>query len=881
MQNKGILTILISIIAISSISITTVSFTPENNNDSIPLPDNWKFHTGDNPDFSQPGFNDSGWGEIPIGKEWEANGYANYDGIGWYRTKIIIPSTLKKSDAILNALKISLGKIDDADSTYFNGKFIGAMSGWETVRDYLIAYNLVNWDKENTIAVRVNDEGGNGGFRYGPFYLDNQVSLSDVGMINAAPASSENAGHLDKLPGHQKMIFSFKTPVDKVEGVINVKIFNPANNHVAYSKAAPITIGIKADSAYTVAVDIQEPGAYLMNVFFTSKYFIDTLKYSTLYKYNTIKRTDEKTVPPVVNLTIFDKAIPFALDAVKLGGYLDERLNANLTERLLKIDETGILECYYSRPGKQTWVGEYPGKYLHAAARVWQYSKNAALKTQMDRIVDILIACQNPDGYLGTYMPKDYWTHWDVWAHKYNTLGLLSYYAVTGCQTALDACKKMGDLLCRTFGEGKGQRNIVESSGHVGMASTSVLEPMTYLYRYTGDKKYLDFCNYIIKAYDSPKGPKIIATLTTVGKVDKTANAKAYEMTSNLIGVVKLYQLTGDRILLKAAENAWNDISTYKLYITGTASEHEFYRKDFDLPAEIDNKMGEGCVTTTWLQFNQALYNLTGEVKYINEIEKTIYNHLFAAENPQTGCVSYYTALQGVKPYRCNIDAHCCLASVPRGIAAIPELAFTKNASNGFDINLYTAAKFAGKIKTKDGKDVAVDCALETAFPENGIINIKLNPATKTAFRVALRVPVWCSNFKAIVNGKLLKGIPGTYLNIDETWSKNTIIKVSFDIQTVRFDGGISYPNSIAFKVGPQVLAIDQTLNQQIKNFDAVAVGKSATVSVSKTLLPKSWVGSQVFKTNATYNGKAIDLILVPFADAGQTGGEVRVWMKK
>ena len=202
---------------------------------------------------------------------------------------------------------------------------------------------------------------------------------------------------------------------------------------------------------------------------------------------------------------------------------------------------------------------------------------------------------------------------------------------------------------------------------------------MTELYRYTGDKKYLDFCYYILKAYDYKNGPKIISTLTTIGKVDETADGKAYEMMSNLIGIVKLYQLTGDEKLLKAAENAWKDISTYKLYITGTASKEEVFQEDFVLPAGNDVNMGEGCVTTTWLQFSQALYYLTGESKYIDEIEKTIYNHLLAAENPQTGCVSYYTALQGKKPYRCTINAHCCLASVPRGIAAIPELAYTKN----------------------------------------------------------------------------------------------------------------------------------------------------------------------------------------------------------
>ncbi len=874
----NILISITAIIASGFISFALFGFNSINNNDGPTLPVFWKFTTGDNADYAKPNFNDEAWKTIRVDTFWERQGYDKYDGIAWYRVRVMLPSSLKEKNQLLQAVQISLGRIDDADETYFNGKKIGGITGWDFDRSYLIPFGVIEWDKENVIAIRVDDTGGNGGM-YGGTHAVGDVQLAEVLNVTSKHVPTAFVSEATKLS--DTLLFIFKVPVDSIDGILKTKVYNPLNNEVAFEKSENFVVGNKANSAYPIAAELKTPGAYKIDYLFTSKALSGAINHSALFTYTSIPRLQEHREFPIIKNLVPDESMPFDLGDISFGGYLNERLNSNLTERLLNIDETGILECYYNRPGKQTWVGEYTGKYLHAASRVWQSTKNEQLKIQMDRIVDVLISCQNEDGYLGTYLPQNYWTDWDVWAHKYNMLGLLSYYAVTGHKPALESSIKMGNLLCKTFGEKEGQRNIIESSGHVGMASTSVLEPMTYLYRYTGDKKYLDFCYYIIKAYDYANGPKIITTLTSIGKVDKTANAKAYEMTSNLTGIVKLYQLTGDKTLLKAAENAWKDISNYKLYITGTASEHEFYRADFVLPAENDNRMGEGCVTTTWLQFNQALYNLTGEAKYINEIEKTIYNHLFAAENPQTGCVSYYTSLQGVKPYRCTIDAHCCLASVPRVIAAIPELAFTKNAVNGFDINLYTAGKFNGKIKGKDGKEITVDCELETAFPANGMTTIKLNPATKTAFRVALRVPVWCSNFKATVNGKTYKGIPGTYLNIDETWDKNSTIRVSFDLKTVQLDGGMSYLNAIAFKAGPQVLAIDQTLNPQIKNLEDVVIGSTALPVVSKTVLPKGWVGKQVFKTNATYNGKPVQLILVPFADAGQTGGEVRVWINR
>jgi DUF1680 family protein len=845
---------------------------------SIELPTEWKFQTGDNPEFFKPGFDDSPWKTIRVDNYWETRGFENYDGIAWYRIHIIIPSSLRDNSAVLQVLSISLGRIDDGDETYLNGNKIGGLSDWSKDRNYLVPFSLIDWDKENCIAIRVTDNAGNGGM-YGKPHSIRNVALADIVILKANDKPTEFKSPDSRF--NKTLLFGFKLPVDRIEGTIQVKVYNSKSKEVVFQKEDCIIVGCKEDSVYKLQVEVKKPDTYKIDYWFTAKSLPDTLKYSTLFAYTITPRENEHAEYPVNKQMIPNKENPFDLENIAFEGYLNDRLNANLTQRLLNIDETGILECYYNRPGNQTWIGEYTGKYLHAASRVWRSTKNPQLKAQMDRIVDILIGCQNEDGYLGTYLPADYWTEWDVWAHKYNLLGLLSYYSATGYKPALEASVKMGDLLCRTFGESKGQRNIIESSGHIGMASTSVLEPMTDLYRFTGDKKYLDFCNYIIKAYDYENGPKIISTLTTIGKVDKTANGKAYEMMSNFTGIVKLYQLTGNEQLLKATENAWNDIALNKLYITGTASMGEHFQEDFVLPAGNDDHMGEGCVTTTWLQFSQVLFNLTGQAKYMDEIEKSVYNHLLAAENPETGCVSYYTALQGKKPYRCSIYGHCCLASIPRGIAAIPELAYTRNADNGFSINLYSAGKLKKKILTLNGKEVYVECTINSKFPEEGRATITLKSESINNFRLALRVPVWCSNYKAVIDGKSYTGIAGQYLNIEKVWNANTIIKVSFDLNTQILDGAKSYPGYIALKVGPQILAVDQALNPGITDLEKLSFDSPKVAAQSKTLLPKGWIGSQIFSASAYYDGKPVTLKLVPFADAGQTNGDIRVWVKR
>ena len=130
-----------------------------------------------------------------------------------------------------------------------------------------------------------------------------------------------------------------------------------------------------------------------------------------------------------------------------------------------------------------------------------------------------------PKSAFGLYPGAD----WDVWSHKYNLMGLLTYYQFTGNEPALNACRKMGDLLLATF---PARRSIIAAGPTWGMAATSVLEPMVLLYRFTGEKRYLDFCRYIVKSWSEPNGPKIIESLLEHGQVNKTANGKAYEMLS-------------------------------------------------------------------------------------------------------------------------------------------------------------------------------------------------------------------------------------------------------------------------------------------------------------------------------------------------------------
>ncbi len=581
---------------------------------------------------------------------------------------------------------------------------------------------------------------------------------------------------------------------------------------------------------------------------------------------------------PIIPNIIEEKFIPAGLES--FSGLLNEHIYINLEKRLLQIDSATLLSGFVHRPGAQTWIGEHVGKFLFSASKTYSYTHDKRIKALMDDMVRKYIATQMPDGYLGTYLLKDRWTAWDVWAHKYAIIGLTNYYAVTGSKPALETAKRAADLICRTFGDEPGKLDLNKAGEHAGLAPGSILEPMIDLYRYTGDKKYLAFAKYILRNWESATGPKILTMLQQYGNVTKVGDAKAYEMLSCFVGILKYYKLTGDEKYLKALQTAWQDIVDKRLYITGTASVGEIFLDDNVLPATNKDNMGEGCVTVTWIQFNDQLLKITGEIKYAEEIEKAVYNHLFAAENPETGCVSYYTALQGAKPYRCDQGYSCCLSSVPRGISLIPDLVWGK-INNTFTVLLYEPGNVTEQVTADDGSNILLKLNAETTFPANGAVVYTVNSSGSKRFAINFRIPSWAVNYTLAVNGVSQANTRRDLVNIKRVWKANDKIEVHFDMPLQVINGGASYPGFIAFKRGPQVLAVDSVLNPSYKNSSSVYFNRNAEIEVKdvNNILPNGWVGKQAYAVTLEINKQKQQLVLVPFADAGQQSSRLQVWI--
>ncbi len=574
-----------------------------------------------------------------------------------------------------------------------------------------------------------------------------------------------------------------------------------------------------------------------------------------------IKLLPEKVPPVVPDRQDFE--IP---DRVKMTGWIETRLQANEGNRLVKIDPARLLEGYRKRPGRQTWDGEHVGKWLHAATLAWAYTGDPALREKIDYVAAELGKCQLEDGYLGTYSEEERWTQWDVWAHKYNLIGLLTYIRYTGNTAPLETCRKMADLLCNTFGDQPGKRDIIPAGQHKGLAPTSVLEPMVLLYRFTGEPRYLDFCKYIVRSWEQPNGPKIVSTLLAEKSVEHVGDGKAYEMLSCLNGA----------------------FVARRLYITGTASYREFFHDDFDLPNV--NNVGETCVTVTWLQFNAQLLRLTGDARYAEQLERVVLNQLFGAQCPDGSAWGYYVQMQGKKPYSATLDGHCCLSSGPRGVALIPTFTLSTDA-DGLVVNLYEGG--TANLTLRDGMNVQV--VTETKYPADGKIAVTVSPADKKTFTVKLRIPEWCEKPELRVNGKKAKTKAGAdgYVAVDREWNKGDKIDLDLKVEPRVIVGDHRNEGRIAVMYGPLVLAADQALlgdNSCPLPYVGVRSAKLAALHVTPEPAAgayKTWPEAEVFRINGVATkdtgsvkaGTMVKVGLVPFADAGATGTPYKIWL--
>ena len=322
------------------------------------------------------------------------------------------------------------------------------------------------------------------------------------------------------------------------------------------------------------------------------------------------------------------------------------KVNAEVTiPYILKMcEDHGRIDNFLAAAGKKEnkICSEFPFddtdvyKWIEGASYALQVEPNAELERYLDTLIDIIGAAQEPDGYLYTFrtikplVPQDWagtkrWVNDSVLSHELYNAGHLyeaafAHYNATGKKNLLNIALKNADLLCKDFGWGK----LEIYPGH------QIVEiGLTKLYRITGEKKYLDLAKFFLDV----RGPKGDAYNQANKKVTDQTEAVGHAVRAAYMysGMADVAALTGDSGYLKAIDAIWQDVASKKLYITGgigATNNGEAFGDAYDLPNM--SAYAETCAAIANVYWNNRMFLLHGDSKYIDVLERTLYNGLLS-----------------------------------------------------------------------------------------------------------------------------------------------------------------------------------------------------------------------------------------------------------
>lgn len=442
------------------------------------------------------------------------------------------------------------------------------------------------------------------------------------------------------------------------------------------------------------------------------------------------------------------------------------------------------------------WRGEFWGKWMICAARCALYTGDRLLLDFVHKGALSLISTAREDGYIGTYVDSKNvfrpdpevtvkeigWRcdwNWNVWCRKYTLWGLLEAYKVTCDKAILDGAARHADRLISDLKELGTHLCFVGTMQ--GLAAFSILKPMLILYKYTENKKYLDFCLEEAAMWDKPDGP--LPNLITNGLEGIPLHdwysehwlQKAYEMMSCLDGLIELYRATGTQKYLTAVKNIYEQLKAHELNPMFSVG----YNDKFAKAAYKINGISKPCDVIHWMRVCYELFTVTGDMKYMDSLELAFYN-AFRAGSFADGKWGSRGVRSADRHYVAHGQAqskyqHCCVNNLHRGFLNAAEC-FAMYSDDAIYINLFT--EYEGVIDSPMGK---VEVLIDGRVFGDGIANITVKTEKQTNLKI--RIPSWSRETFIKVNGSEIRAESGKYFCLTVGGGEHKI-DIKFDIKT-------------------------------------------------------------------------------------------------
>ena len=625
--------------------------------------------------------------------------------------------------------------------------------------------------------------------------------------------------------------------------------------------------------------------------------------------------------------------------SAKYEGWLDRSLKLITDMQLRDADMWRLfVEQFRGTPDDHDagWRGEFWGKMMRGACFVYSYSKDKELFNVLKATVNDLVESQDELGRISTYSVEKEYDGWDLWSRKYVLLGMQYFVEISDDkefnQKVIDCMKKQVDYLTKRIGwQAEGKLLITRLTRHWrGLNSSSILEPIVRLYSLTKEEKYLDFAEYIIACGGMDVENVFELAYRNELHPYQYPVTKAYEMTSCFVGLLEYYRIRQNKKHLTAIINFANRILEDDFTVIGSAGcTHELFDHSTVRQANPDRgdpRAQETCVTVTLMQFFYQLNLITGDSKYMDAFERSLYNGYLGAVNTDgaidTTAAKQYPELTmvpmpfdsyspltpgirgngtgGLKPFKDGRYYGCCICIGSAGIGVAMKSALLTSRS-GIVVNLYEKGEVAQPLT--NGKTVKL--IFDTAYPVGEKVKITVDTDCADDFEILLRNPEWSENTVAHVNGNIINATKG-YIGVYRKWKKGDTIEICFDMRAraiypIPYGSQIlmnkviwgancmiptfdrehpSTKNHIAIQRGPLMLAQENRLGYSVDDAVSVKINDDGFIDIvyseNKTAPYACEFEAQIPTTDGEY------FTVTDYASAGKLWTEeskMAVWM--
>lgn len=509
----------------------------------------------------------------------------------------------------------------------------------------------------------------------------------------------------------------------------------------------------------------------------------------------------------------YDKQFDLPAGSVTLTGIIDQKIRL-ITEGTLMVIDMHALADYFRHTMDMFATGEFWGKLMRASCLICSYTGDSQLRAIVDEAARDMLSIQRADGCLSTcpdHTQPNGSNGSDLWERKYALMGLLAYYELTGSAEALEACVKLVRYTNSQVGESPKTPITKTGWAFCGIESSSILEPVLRVYHATGEPAALELGRYIVASgccdreniFEAIRAGKSPVEIGGNGVAEQSI-AKAYEMMSCFEGLCEYYRATGDTEALETVKLFWDKVEAEEITLLGSGGAdapfnlgpgtgEQWNRTRFEQTNPDIDLMMETCVTVYWMRLCHQMLRLTGEVKYADELERSLYNAILGALKPDGHFFEYFPRFNGERNPKVNysfnikgFDLSCCTANGPTGLGMAPYLAFS-GTPDGVAVNFYES----GRVRVPCG-DAVVTLSMESDYPLMGkatlkVVSVEGSILPERPFVISLRVPSYAEDFTVMdASRNMIKGEAGTYLRLCGNITEGDEWLICFDIPLVQ-----------------------------------------------------------------------------------------------